>query len=247
MKTSAKPPVMDKTKKLVILGDSAFAEVAYEYFTYDSIYQVAAFSVEAAYVEQTSLFGLPVIPFENLDRHYPPSQYEIYAAITYRELNRLRARLASAAKAKGYRLASYVSSHAFVWRNVTFGEHCFIFEDNTVQPFVAVGDNVVMWSGNHIGHHSRIGNNCFISSHVVLSGFCNVGDNCFLGVNSTISNNVTIGRDCWIGPDVTIKKEVGDNVLFGGKGSEPSGVSATRFFRIKDRSSYGTLYSGDQK
>lgn len=226
---------MEKTKRLVILGDSAFAEVAYEYFTYDSIYEVAAFSVESAYIEQKELFGLPVVPFEDLDRYYSPSNYEVYAAITYRELNRLRTRLARSAKAKGYRLASYISSHAFVWRNAELGEHCFIFEDNTVQPFVVVGSNVVMWSGNHIGHHSCIGDNCFISSHAVLSGFCRLGDNCFVGVNSTISNNVTIGKDCWIGPDVTVKKNVGDNVLFGGKASDPSEVPATRFFRIKEQ------------
>ncbi len=32
-------------KNLVIVGDSAFAEVAYEYFTHDSPYTVVAFAV----------------------------------------------------------------------------------------------------------------------------------------------------------------------------------------------------------
>lgn len=35
-----------KTGKLVLIGDSAFAEVAYEYFTHDSPYEVVAFAVE---------------------------------------------------------------------------------------------------------------------------------------------------------------------------------------------------------
>ena len=77
--------------------------------------------------------------------------------------------------------ASYVSPRAFVWRNVKLGEHCFIFENNVLQPFVNIGDNVVLWSGNHIGHHSKIGDHCFVSSHVVVSGFCDIGANCFLG------------------------------------------------------------------
>ena len=52
------------------------------------------------------------------------------------------------------------------------GDNCFIFEDNTVQPFVTLGNNLVLWSGNHIGHHSTLRDHCFISSHVVISGFC---------------------------------------------------------------------------
>ena len=38
--------VQEKTKKLVIVGDSAFAEIAREDFDADSTYEVVAFSVE---------------------------------------------------------------------------------------------------------------------------------------------------------------------------------------------------------
>jgi sugar O-acyltransferase (sialic acid O-acetyltransferase NeuD family) len=223
-----------KDKKLVLVGDSAFAEIAYEYFTCDSSYEVAAFAVEAAYLKRPKLFGLPVVPLEEVENSYPPKEHDVYVAVVYSQLNRLRTRLADAVKSKGFRLASYVSSRAFVWRNVKLGEHCFIFEDNTVQPFVECGDNVVLWSGNHVGHHSRIGDNCFISSHVVISGFCNIGANCFLGVNSALANNVTLGRDCWIGPGVTIKKDVAEDLVFSGADAEPSKVPAKRFFRIKE-------------
>ena len=33
---------MEKKHKLIIVGDSAFAEIAYEYFTHDSEYEVVA-------------------------------------------------------------------------------------------------------------------------------------------------------------------------------------------------------------
>ena len=150
------------------------------------------------------------------------------------QLNRLRTRLAQAAKLKGFRLASYVSTRAFVWRNAEIGEHCFIFENNTVQPFVHIGENTVLWSGNHIGHHSKIGNNCFISSHVVISGFCNVGENSFIGVNATVANNINIGRDNWIGPNSAIMKNTEAGSLFVTKHSEVAKVSAQRFFKLKD-------------
>src|SRR5262249_12561405 len=156
-----------------------------------------------------------------------------FVAVTYTELNRLRTRLAAAGKGKGYRLARYVSSRAFVWRKVGFGGHCFVFEDNTVEPFVPLRRHVVVWSGNHIGHHSTIGDNCFVSSHVVVSGFAQVGANSFLGVNAAISNNVRIGRDNWIGPGVTILKDTADGELYGGTQPQAARVSAPRFFKVK--------------
>lgn len=224
---------MAKTKKLIIVGDSAFAEIAFEYFDADSDYEIVAFSVEREFLKRQELLGRPVLAFEDIEATLEPAAHEIYVATVYTQLNRLRTRLAAAAKAKGYRLASYVSSRAFVWRNVQLGEHCFIFEDNTVQPFVTLGDNVVLWSGNHVGHHSTIRSNCFVSSHVVISGFCDIGENCFLGVNSTISNNVTVGRDNWIGPGSVVMRDTKDGDFFAAKSSEISTVSAPRFFKLR--------------
>lgn len=199
---------MDKTHKLIILGDSAIAEIAYEYFTYDSPYEVIAFSVNEAYLKRDSLFGLPVIPFERLTDYYLPADHNFFAATNYSAKNALRERFYVEAKSKGYKPASYVSSRAFVWRNVQIGEHCFIFEDNTVQPFVKIGNNVILWSGNHIGHHSTIQDNVFISSHVVVSGFCEIGASCFIGVNATIANNIAIGTNCIIGAGALVLSNV---------------------------------------
>ena len=109
------------------------------------------------------------------------------------------------------------------------GEHCFIFENNTVQPFVKIEGNVVLWSGNHIGHHSVIRENCFVASHAVISGFCDIGRNSFVGVNATLSNNVVIGEDNWIGIGVTIVKNTEVNQLFKGEQSGPAAISAKRF------------------
>jgi len=225
---------MGKMKKLIIIGDSAFAEIAYEYFTHDSEYSVAAFSVEKAYIKRESLFGLPVVPFEEITNLYDPSAHYFFAATVYTNMNRLRTRLYLEAKRKGYLPASFISPHAFVWSNCHIGEHCFIFENNVIQPFVEIGDNVILWSGNHIGHHSVIRDNCFISSHVVISGFCDIGENCFLGVNATIANNITVSRDNWIGPNTAIMKNTEAGKFFKTVQPEPAAITALQFFKVKD-------------
>ncbi len=219
-------------RKLIIVGDSAFAEIAREYFDADSDHEVVAFAVEQAYRQRESLHGLPVVAFETLAEQFAPSGHSVFVAVTYTQLNRLRARLSRAAREQGYGLASYVSSRAFVWRNVVLGEHCFVFEDNTLQPFVRIGDDVVLWSGNHIGHHSLIEEHCFVSSHVVVSGFCRIGAYSFLGVNATLANNVTLGRDNWLGPNTVVMKDTADGALFKTEQPEPARVSATRFFKV---------------
>lgn len=226
---------MNKTEKLIIVGDSSFAEVAYEYFTHDSSYEVVAFSVETEYMTKTTLFGLPVVAFEDLEKKYSPSEYKIFVATVYTKLNRLRTRLSAAAKAKGYRLASYISPRAFVWRNCEIGEHCFIFENNVIQPFVKIGNNVVLWSGNHIGHHSVIKDNCFIASHVVISGSVIIGENCFIGVNATFANDIQVGKNCLIGAGALVVKHVEDDKLIRGNPGEASG-SALRFSKVKESS-----------
>jgi sugar O-acyltransferase (sialic acid O-acetyltransferase NeuD family) len=226
--------VEKKDKKIIIVGDSAFAEVAYEYFSADSPYEVAAFAVEREFLKRSSLFGLPVVPFEEVEKEYPSSAHAVYVAVVYTQMNRLRARLMASCRGRGYALASFVSPRAFVWPNVKFGEHCFIFENNVIQPFVTVGNNVVMWSGNHIGHHSRVDDNAFISSHVVISGFCSIGANSFLGVNSATANNVTLGKDCWIGPGVVLAQNIEDGRVCTAPAAEVSKAGSLRLFHIKE-------------
>lgn len=224
---------MTKKKKLVLFGDSAFAEIAYEYFTHDSEYEVVAFTVSSEYLKKQTLFDLPIVPFEEVETLYPPTTHEMHIALVYINMNRVRIQFYNEAKGKGYTLANYVSTRSFVWHNVTMGDNCFIFEDNTVQPFVKLGNNNVLWSGNHIGHHSTIGNHNFISSHVVVSGFCTVGDSNFMGVNSTMGNNLSIGNDCLIGSAVHIVKSVADGALIKGTPNKPDEISTYEKFNIK--------------
>lgn len=199
---------MQKLKQLVLVGAGELAMIAYEYFTYDSEYEVVAFAVEREYLSESSLYDLPIIAFEELEQHYPPESYGVFVAVPASQLNRLRTRLYHAVKEKGYTCATYISSRAFVWRNAKIGENCFIFENNTVQPFVEIGNNVILWSGNHIGHRTVIEDNCFLSSHVVVSGYCRIGNSSFLGVNSTFNDHVSVARDCIVASGSLVSKSL---------------------------------------
>jgi len=217
---------------LIIVGDRSFAEIACEYFTAQGKYEVVGFAVDRAFLKRSDLFGRPVIALDEVQKRFPPGQCAAFVALTYRELNRARARLVSTMRTYGYRLASYVSERAFVWPNVSIGENSFIFENNVIQPFVRIGENVIAWSGNHIGHHSRIGDNVFLASHVVISGHVTVGKNCFFGVNATVADLVSIADDNWIGPNTLISQDTAPGAMFRAESTQPSRVPSYRFFKI---------------
>lgn len=221
---------MEKNKKLVIVGAGELAMIAYEYFTYDSAYQVVGFSVEREFLHEESLYELPIIPFEELEQHYPASQHDVFVAIPASGLNRLRTRLYLAVKELGYACATYISSRAFVWRNAKIGENCFVFEHNTVQPFVEIGNNVILWSGNHIGHRSVIEDNCFLSSHVVVSGYCRVGNSTFIGVNATINDRINIAHDCVVASGSLVNKHLQEpgRIYYGAPAQELPKKSALK-------------------
>jgi sugar O-acyltransferase (sialic acid O-acetyltransferase NeuD family) len=225
---------MSDFDKIVIFGNGETALLAYEYFSYDTDFEVAAFSVDEEYIEEKEINGLPVVSTSEITQKYPPSDYAAFVAASSGKMNRSRTKLYKSTKDRGYELVSYISSKAFVWRNVEVGENCFILEDNTLQPFTKIGNNVTLWSGNHIGHRSVIEDNCFVSSHCVISGFCTIKENTFLGVNCTIENNTVIGRDNFIGAGAIISKDTADQEMFLVPRMQPFRLDTHRFFKIKD-------------
>ena len=181
--------------QVIIFGLLDTAQLAHFYLRHDSEHEVVAFSVTEDYLPGERIFeGVPVVPFERIEDVYDPSDYHFFAPMTARRMNRLRESVFHRIKEKGYRCISYISSRATVFPGAEFGENCFILEDNTIQPFTPIGDNVVLWSGNHIGHHGRIGDHVFFTSHVVLSGHCIVEPYCFFGVNSTVRDHLHIAE-----------------------------------------------------
>lgn len=193
-------------KDVVIFGLQDFAELAHYYLMNDSEYNVVAFSVNKEYLPKHKEFkGLPIIAFEDIQVHYPPDKFYFFAPMAPSKMNKIRERVYLDAKQLGYKFISYISSKAIVFDN-EIGENCFILENNTIQPFTKIGDNVVMWSGNHIGHHSIIKDHVMFTSHVVLSGHCTVEPYCFLGVNTTIRDNVTLAEGTLVAMAASITK-----------------------------------------
>jgi len=219
-------------RKLVVFGADVVAELAHYYFSNDSDHDVVAFAVDAEYLEREEWLGLPVVPFEQVTELYPPDDHDFFVALGYTKANATRREKYQAAKRLGYRLTSYVSSHATVLNDGRIGENCFIFEDNTIQPFVTIGNNVTLWSGNHIGHHTTIHDHVFLASHVVVSGGVVIGEQCFLGVNATLRDHITVGERCVVGAGVLLLEDAEPDGLYIGPATERRDFPGSKVTRI---------------
>jgi sugar O-acyltransferase (sialic acid O-acetyltransferase NeuD family) len=220
------------SKRLVIFGLGDIAELAHYYFTKHTSYNVVGFTVDREYAKEAAFLGLPVLPFDEVSGVFPPGDYRMFIALAYSKLNAIRKEKYLAAKKIGYELASYISPHATVLTDKGFGDNCFILEDNTIQPFTTIGNNVTLWSGNHLGHHSTIKDHTFVASHVVISGGVEIGEQCFLGVNATLRDHVTISDRCIIGAGALILGNTDEDGVYIGTKTERSAVHSSTLRKI---------------
>lgn len=195
--------------KIILFGTGQIADNAYFYLTNDSPHEVVAFTVDDSHMREREKFGLPIVPFEEMERKYPAEDFKMFVAVGwFAEINKLRARKYEQCKGKGYELISYVSSLAANLGRVEFGDNCFILEFAVIQPCARIGSDVFIWSGNHIGHHASVGDHCYIAGNVVVSGKTKIEPYCFIGVSATLGHEITIGAESFIGAGSIITKNV---------------------------------------
>ena len=202
----------------IIIGE--YGELASYYFTKDSEYEIAGFTADDKFVNSDTFLDVPLVPHSKVKEAYPPSEYFAHVALSYNKLNRNRSDKYFAMREKGYTLASYVCSKSVYWPDLTTGDNCFILENQTIQPKVKIGSNVMIWSGNHIGHGCVVRDHTYISSHVCIAGHVNIGSHCFLGINASIRDFVKIGNRVFVAMGAEVTKNIKDDaVVLGAKSS----------------------------
>ena len=206
-------------KKVIIFGTGELAQRIFFYLK-DSDDQVIAFCANKSKIDKEELLGVPVIAFENIEKKFPPSEFSIFIALAYSEMNKKRTKFFNQAKNKGYELYSFIHPSTKIWDEFEMGENCFILANNVIQPFVKIGNNVLIGSNNLISHNTTIGDNCFIASNVTMGGHITVGKNCFVGLSATINQRIKIGNECIIGAGTIISKDINDKEVYAENSSK---------------------------
>ena len=206
--------------KVIIFGNSLFAELVHFYLTHDSHHEVAAFTVDAKYINEGTLFGLPVVPFEDVESIFPPAGHRMIVSAGFQKVNRLREERYFQAKQKGYQLINYISSKATTFPGLVTGDNCMILENSVVAPLVEIGNNVTVASGAIIGHHSVLMDHSFVAPGAILLGGVTLEPFGFVGAHATIKERVTVARECIVGNGVSITKNTVEKGVYVGKSPE---------------------------
>ncbi len=216
--------------KIIIFGLLDSSSLAHFYLKNDTEHEVVAFSISKEYMIGIQKFeGLPVIPFEDVEKELPPKNYRFFAPMSYRKMNRLRADVYRQIKEKEYEVISYVSSTATVAPGTNIGENCFILEKTVIQPFVNIGNNVVIWSGVQVSHHASIDDHVFLGAQSIISGHCKIDSYSFLGMNSAIREGVHVKEGVLVAMSTAITGETEPWSVYKGVPGKKDPISSKNF------------------
>lgn len=221
------------------------SEVAYQHMLRDAAYDIVAFTLDSKWLEtgEASLaksVNLPVVAFEEIERHYPPDRYAMFIAIGYHDLNRVRAEKCAAAKAKGYELVSYVSNRADCGPWLNIGENCLILDGVGIQPGAAIGHNVWLWNNCLVGHHASVGNHCWLAAGTTIGGKALIQEHSFFGLGATIGGDITIGADSFVGAGTLVTKNAAAKSVFVQRDTDLYRLDSQSFLRLTRLATLGS-------
>jgi sugar O-acyltransferase (sialic acid O-acetyltransferase NeuD family) len=218
--------------KVVLFGIGRGADVAFRFLTRDSDHEVCGFAADRKYLVRDTFHDLPAVDFENVEQRFPPDEFKFLVLLGYQGMNALRAEKYLAAKTKGYSFISYVNSQFYRAEDLDVGENCFILDNQSISLDVKIGNNVVMWSSNHVGDLSTIGDHCWLASHVTVAAEVSVQPYCFLGIGATVGNKLTLGRRTFVGANALVASSTEENSVHVSSMSEGVDLDSNAFMRV---------------
>lgn len=206
------------TMKYLIVGNSVYASMLYDYLNADGRFEIAGFTVEADYITNNSFEGLNVIPFENIEKDCSPNSYKLFMGVGYSEMNDVKEHLFEIYRNKGYRFETYIHPSAIIPSDLKLGEGNVFFEGVIVQRGCVIGDCNVFFARTLIAHNCSIGNyNSF--SFASLAGHVIIQNKCFMGMGSVLNEKITIEDRVFIGANAYVNESIHEGrAVLGEKG-----------------------------
>jgi sugar O-acyltransferase (sialic acid O-acetyltransferase NeuD family) len=220
-------------QKLIIYGNGQMARMFLHFARLQ--YDVTAFTVDRCVLTDTYIEGVPVVPFETIERDHPPSDHCLITAVGYREMNDLRARKYREGLAKGYAFATYVHSSVVRHPGTSVGENTIVLDHVAIHPYTRIGTSVFIASNASIGHGCSIADNCWINSGVGIGGETTIGASSFLGINATIGDNLQIERQCFVGANTLVTRNTLAEEVYVSASGERFPLSSQAFLQFMAR------------
>jgi len=120
----------------------------------------------------------------------------------------MRERLSGMVRAKGRRLATFISPNAFVADDATVGEGAMIYPNATVHARVRLEAGVLINSNASVGHETSIGAFANVGPGVSVGGRCVIGAASYLGIGCSVLEQLTIVPGTAIGAGAVVIRDI---------------------------------------
>ncbi len=216
-------------KDLLIFGINKFAIRVKHLVDVSGEYRVVSFVLDREYLSgaNQTIEGIPVTPFDSINKFYPPEKTEMIFAVGYKKMNTIRKNSMKAAINQGYSIANYIHPTALV-QSSHMGVGNIILENVIIGNNSCIGDGNIFFPAANVSHDTIVGNYNFFAVSSVVSGDVIIGNQCFFGANSTIRNSVKIS-------DATL---VGAGAYVSDNTEEKSVYVPVRSFKLEDKDSF---------
>ena len=196
-------------KKLIVYGAGCYGEIFYhEVCMYNSV-EIVAFTVNQAYLDTPEFCGLPVVPFEEVKKVFPPEEYDMVVLTSPKKI-RTRKDMYVKAKELGYNLANYVSPRAIIEPGVIMGDNNIIFSDAFIGHHAILGNDNIIRQKVYLGHQSEMKDHNIIVANCTLGGRSKIGSLSFFGLGMVGRDCVSYGDEAFVGLGSVVTKDVED-------------------------------------
>jgi len=186
-------------KKVVVYGNTVLSKALY----YDAInnpdFEIACFTVDEEYLHDPVFLGLPQINLKEINKLYPPDEYDMITIYGGYSCMRNRELMYSKAKNKGYNLRNYISPSCNITTEIHMGENNLILGQTHIGSGGKMGSNNIIREQVYLGHNFVIGNNNFIGPGCKIGGNSIIENTCYIGLGATIINNTTLSEETLVG------------------------------------------------
>lgn len=217
---------------IILFGASEFSKSIDFYLSRESNHKVIAYTAtRESRTDFSEYNNKPLCPFDEVEKLYPPSDFQMFVAVGYVNLNSTRKYFIEKSLEKGYKLISHISPTSISWDDLILGQNVFVFEGNIIQQNVRIGDGVILGRGNSIGHGSVIDKYAFLANRAVLCGNCYIGSESFIGSNATISDGVSVAEKNLIGATSFIRKNTNPREVYVQEPAKKINKESSLFFK----------------
>lgn len=207
--------MLKKQKKLIIYGDSSYAQMIAHYFQTDSVYEVVAFCVDASYRLKDSIDDIPVLNLEEIEKHFSPKEHYIFAAIGYKSVRTHKALYEKIAKLS-YPVASYISSQAIIDSSCHIDENCLVLAGVILEPYVKIEANCYINSGSIVCHHSHIKAHSILAAGSLIGGHTVLGESSLIGFKATVVELLEVAEETLLGANSLLLANTQPHTMYVG-------------------------------